>query len=67
MLINIHCAKCIGIEAVPVTVEVDMTLYTNEYRQVTDTVCYEIKLIRAHNPSFSINKANKMNFYARCE
>lgn len=38
-----------------------------KYRQVTDTVCYEIKLIRAHNPSFSINKANKMNFYARCE
>ena len=25
MLINIHCAKCIGIEAVPVTVEVDIT------------------------------------------
>ncbi len=25
MLINIHCAKCIGIDAVPVTVEVDMT------------------------------------------
>ena len=25
MLINIHCAKCVGIEAVPVTVEVDMT------------------------------------------
>jgi magnesium chelatase family protein len=24
MLINIHCAKCIGIEAVPVTVEVDI-------------------------------------------
>ncbi len=24
MLINIHCAKCIGIEAVPVTVEVDV-------------------------------------------
>ncbi len=26
MLINIHCAKCIGIDAVPVTVEVDMTM-----------------------------------------
>ncbi len=25
MLINIHCAKCIGIDAVPVTVEVDVT------------------------------------------
>ncbi len=25
MLINIHCAKCIGIDAVPVTVEVDIT------------------------------------------
>ncbi len=25
MLINIHCAKCIGIEAVPVTVEIDVT------------------------------------------
>ena len=25
MLINIHCAKCVGIEAVPVTVEVDIT------------------------------------------
>ena len=25
MLINIHCAKCIGIEAVPVEVEVDIT------------------------------------------
>lgn len=25
MLINIHCAKCVGIEAVPVTVEVDLT------------------------------------------
>lgn len=25
MLINIFCAKCVGIEAVPVTVEVDMT------------------------------------------
>ena len=25
MLINIHCAKCIGIEAVPITVEVDIT------------------------------------------
>ena len=25
MLINIHCAKCIGIEALPVTVEVDIT------------------------------------------
>lgn len=25
MLINIHCAKCIGIEAIPVTVEVDIT------------------------------------------
>ena len=37
------------------------------YRQVTDTVCYEIKLIRAHNPSFSIIKANIMNFYAKCE
>ena len=24
MLINIHCAKCIGIEAVPVTVEIDI-------------------------------------------
>ena len=24
MLINIHCAKCIGIEAVPVTVEVNI-------------------------------------------
>lgn len=24
MLINIHCAKCIGVEAVPVTVEVDI-------------------------------------------
>ena len=24
MLINIHCAKCVGIEAVPVTVEVDL-------------------------------------------
>ena len=24
MLINIHCAKCVGIEAVPVTVEVDI-------------------------------------------
>jgi magnesium chelatase family protein len=24
MLINIHCAKCIGIDAVPVTVEVDI-------------------------------------------
>ena len=26
MLVNIHGAKCIGIEAVPVTVEVDITL-----------------------------------------
>ena len=26
MLINIHCAKCIGIEAVPVVVEVDITV-----------------------------------------
>lgn len=25
MLINIHCSKCVGIEAVPVTVEVDIT------------------------------------------
>ena len=25
MLINIHCAKCVGIEAVPVVVEVDIT------------------------------------------
>ena len=25
MLINIHCAKCVGIEAVPVFVEVDIT------------------------------------------
>ena len=25
MLINIHCAKCVGIKAVPVTVEVDIT------------------------------------------
>ncbi len=25
MLINIHCAKCVGIEAVPVTVEIDIT------------------------------------------
>ena len=25
MLINIHCAKCIGIDAVPVTVEIDIT------------------------------------------
>ena len=25
MLVNIHCAKCVGIEAVPVTVEVDIT------------------------------------------
>ncbi len=25
MLINIHCAKCVGIDAVPVTVEVDVT------------------------------------------
>lgn len=25
MLINIHCAKCVGIEALPVTVEVDIT------------------------------------------
>ena len=25
MLINIHCAKCLGIEAVEVTVEVDIT------------------------------------------
>ena len=25
MIINIHCAKCIGIEAVPVTVEVDIS------------------------------------------
>ena len=24
MLINIHCAKCIGIDAVPVTVEIDI-------------------------------------------
>ena len=24
MLINVNCAKCIGIEAVPVTVEVDL-------------------------------------------
>ena len=35
MLINIHCAKCIGIEAVPVTGEVDMTLYTNEFRPIS--------------------------------
>ena len=26
MLINIHCAKCVGIEATPVTVEVDITV-----------------------------------------
>ena len=26
MLVNIHCAKCVGIRAVPVTVEVDITL-----------------------------------------
>lgn len=25
MLVNIHCAKCIGIDAIPVTVEVDVT------------------------------------------
>lgn len=25
MLVNIHCAKCIGIDAIPVTVEVDIT------------------------------------------
>ena len=25
MLIDINCAKCIGIDAVPVTVEVDIT------------------------------------------
>lgn len=25
MLINIHCAKCVGIEAIPVTVEVDIS------------------------------------------
>ena len=25
MLINIHCAKCIGIDALPVTVEIDVT------------------------------------------
>ena len=24
MLINIHCAKCVGIEAVPVTVEINI-------------------------------------------
>ena len=37
------------------------------YRQIPDTICYEIKLIRTHNPSFSITKANIMNFYANCE
>ena len=26
MLVNIHGAKCVGIEAVPVTIEVDITL-----------------------------------------
>ena len=26
MLINIHCAKCVGIEAIPVVVEVDITV-----------------------------------------
>ena len=26
MLVNIHCAKCVGIRAVPVTVEVNITL-----------------------------------------
>ena len=26
MLVYVHCAKCVGIEAVPVTVEVDITL-----------------------------------------
>ena len=26
MLINIHCAKCIGIEAIPVVVEIDITV-----------------------------------------
>ena len=25
MLINIHAAKCVGIDAVPVTVEIDVT------------------------------------------
>jgi magnesium chelatase family protein len=25
MLVNIHCAKCVGIDAIPVTVEVDIT------------------------------------------
>jgi len=26
MLVNIHCAKCLGITAIPVTVEVNITL-----------------------------------------
>ena len=26
MLINIHCAKCVGIEAIPVVVEIDITV-----------------------------------------
>ena len=26
MLVNVHGAKCVGIQAVPVTVEVDITL-----------------------------------------
>lgn len=26
MIVNIHCAKCVGIEAIPVTIEIDITL-----------------------------------------
>ena len=33
MLINIQCAKCIGIDAVPVTVEVDITWYNDNIIQ----------------------------------
>ena len=31
MLVNINGAKCVGIEAVPVTIEVEITVYNVTY------------------------------------
>ena len=35
MLVYVHGAKCVGIEAVPVTVEVDITLGIGIHRELS--------------------------------
>jgi len=74
MLVDIHCAKCAGIRAIPVTVEVNITLGIGIHlvgladAAVKESLLRTVTALQAlgfHIPGKKI--VNNLSFYLLCE